>query len=76
MLNGGCLTLKMWDARDDLSLVPLPDKRDGKPATETESKFANNCIGLLLTPLTFVADVILFPVQIIGGYRPYGDRRE
>jgi len=75
MFLGGCVTMKMWDARDERTLVSLPDNSRGEPATLTEMKFANNVVGLVLTPLTLILDIVLFPVQIIGGYRPYGDKR-
>jgi hypothetical protein len=30
--------------------------------------------AVLLTPLTLAIDIILFPVQVVGGYWPYGDQ--
>ena len=56
-------------------LVHAPDQRLGGEATDTENRFANACVAVLLVPLAFVADVVLFPVQIVAGDEPYGDRR-
>jgi hypothetical protein len=30
--------------------------------------------AVLLVPITFAIDVVLFPVQVLGGYWPYGDK--
>jgi hypothetical protein len=65
----------MWEARDNRTLVTPPDDRHGHPAPKVERDFANNLVGLLLTPFTLVFDIVAFPVQVIGGYRPYGDNR-
>ena len=64
----------MWEARDRADLVSLPE-RDGRPASRITTEFVNNFVGLVLTPFTLVFDIVAFPVQIIGGYHPYGDKR-
>ena len=73
-LLAGCLTLTMWEKRDQADLVSLPD-RDGKAPSRISSEFVNNFVGLLLTPFTLAFDIVAFPVQIFGGYHPYGEKR-
>ncbi len=73
---GGCTTCLVWESQRDGELVSLPDnRRSGAPPPRIEAEFANDVVGLVLTPFALVADVLLFPVQLMAGYRPYGERR-
>jgi hypothetical protein len=72
---GGCLTCDLWEARDNRTLVPPSEDKHGHQTPKVEVAFVNNAVGLLLTPFTLIFDIIAFPVQLIGGYRPYGDNR-
>lgn len=74
-LLSGCLTCSMWEARDRGELVTPPSDRHGRPPSKIDTRFTNNLVGLLLTPFTLCVDIVLFPVQIIGGYHPYGNNR-
>ena len=70
VLIAGCATGHMWSTltapsqeRSNMYYEP------SKPATWVEYVGA-----ALLLPVTIVMDIVLFPVQAIAGYWPYGDK--
>ena len=73
-LLAGCLTLTMWEKRDRSDLVSFPE-REGRQPSRISTEWVNNFVGLVLTPFTLVFDIVTFPVQIFGGYYPYGEKR-
>jgi hypothetical protein len=70
----GCATYRLWDAQRERTLVTLPEDEHGEPRPLVEREFVNNMTGLLLTPFAILFDIVAFPVQVIVGYRPYGDK--
>jgi uncharacterized protein YceK len=68
LLVGGCATGHMWHTMTGPQKSASPYYEPEKTATWTEYVGA-----ALLTPLTLVLDIVLFPVQVIGGYWPYGN---
>lgn len=78
MLGGtvsGCATNAMLDASGRNELISVPDDREGEQATRTEAEFVNAGAAFVCFPFTLAFDVVLFPWQVIAGYRPYGPRR-
>ena len=71
---GGCATNAMLDASGRGQLIAVPGDRTGESATSIEVEFVNAAAAFVCFPFTLVFDVVLFPWQIIAGYRPYGPR--
>ncbi len=70
VLAGGCATGHMWS-----TLTAPSQQRAGMYyEASTPATWVEYVGAALLTPFTFVMDVVLFPVQAIAGYWPYGDK--
>jgi uncharacterized protein YceK len=69
ILVGGCATGHMW------STLTAPTKNSSPYyQPETPASWVDYVGAALLVPLTLALDIVLFPVQVIGGYWPYGDQ--
>jgi uncharacterized protein YceK len=71
---GGCATNAMLDSAGRNSLVTVPDDREGDPPTQGSVEFVNAAAAFVCFPFTLIFDIVLFPWQVIAGYRPYGPR--
>jgi hypothetical protein len=72
LLLPSCATTRLLKAQKTGSLVSLPERSPGNPATPASIRFANGVVAILLAPFTIVFDVVSFPVQIVRQDPPYG----
>ena len=69
LLTGGCATGHMWHTLTAPAKSASPYYEPEKPAN-----WADYVGAVLLSPITLALDIVLFPVQVIGGYWPYGNQ--
>ena len=72
LLLPSCATTRLLKAQKSGSLVSLPERSPGNPATSASVRFANGVVAVLLVPFTIVFDVVSFPVQLVRQDPPYG----
>jgi hypothetical protein len=70
LMVGGCATGHMWN-----SLTRTDHNRKAmyyEPGTP--ASWVDYVGAVLLAPITLAIDIVLFPVQLLGGYWPYGEK--
>lgn len=75
-----CATIDLWDGPITISAGPSPpDDRLPTPPDgpgDPLPPFIDIPVKILLSPITIAFDIVLFPFQIEGGYRPYNKKSE
>ena len=70
MIASACATGHMWTGMT----MPEHNKSTMYYEPGTSASWLNYVGAVLLAPVTLAIDIILFPVQVVGGYWPYGEK--